>query len=87
LSAPSTSLPVGSSTTLTATTDKTVSGTTYYILIYEGSTVIKTCGSGTSCSATVTKSTAGTYSYTAKVASYDGLNVQATSNKVSVTWH
>ncbi len=86
LSASPTSLPVGSSTTLTATANQDVDPTDYYILIYEGSTVIRSCDTGTSCSVTVTKSTAGTYSYTAEVASYDGSNVQATSNIVSVSW-
>jgi hypothetical protein len=86
LSANPTSSPVGSSSTITATANQDVGLTVYHIRIYEENTVIKSCYSGTSCSIPVTKNTAGTYSYVAKVEKIDGTDTQATSNTVTVTW-
>jgi hypothetical protein len=87
LSANPTSLPVGSSSTITAIANVDIGTTPYYIRIYEGNIVIRSCYSGTSCSVTVTKSSSGTYYYYAKIEKYDGTEVKAVSNTVSVTWY
>ena len=86
ISANPTILPVGSVSILTATVNRDVGPTPYFIRIYEGNTVIRSCGSGTSCSVNVTKSSSGTYYYYAKIERVDGTDTQATSNTVNVTW-
>ena len=55
ISANPTILPVGSVSILTATVNRDVGPTPYFIRIYEGNSVIRSCGSGTSCSVNVTK--------------------------------
>lgn len=83
-----TQVPVGQSVTLTATTNQQLGPTPYWLLIENGSgSVLASCGSGTTCSATETEVTASTQTYTALVADYGGSNVQATSAPVSVTWY
>lgn len=86
LSSTSTSVTTGTAVTLTATTNRDVGPTEFFILIFEGNSIIETCGSGTTCSISVVSSTPATKTYTAKVARENGSSVQATSSAVSVTW-
>ncbi|MFH0890365.1 MAG: hypothetical protein V1836_04495, partial [Candidatus Aenigmatarchaeota archaeon] len=86
ISAGSTSLETGSSTTLTATASQTVTDTLYYIKIYEGTTQLTSCTSGSTCSVSVSSSTAITRTFVAKVTGAGGTPVLATSSTVSVTW-
>ncbi len=76
---------VGGSSTLTATSSIDVGPTPYFIQILEGGAVRQQCGTGTSCSITLTYPAAGTSTYTARLSASDGSNVQATSASVSVT--
>ena len=86
LSSSSTSPTVGQSYTLTARANQDVGPTPYYIQIYLGSTRYASCGSGTTCSVTLSGSQAGaSYTYQARISLYDGSNVQAWSNTVAVT--
>ena len=89
------SVTVGSSATLTAYSNTDVGPTPYYIEIYDQSalpspTRVVSCGSGYSCSATVTQNVVGSHTYIAFVASsstsYPPPNIQSTSNTVTVTW-
>jgi hypothetical protein len=92
LSASSTSLWPTQYTTLTATANGDVGPTPYYLGIYDTSTgaSVVICGSGTTCSASVTQTTATTHYYRAYVASYSltnpPANIQASSAYVGVTW-
>ena len=86
LSASNTSPPAGTAVTLTATANQDVGPTPYYILIFDGGTIIQRCGSGTTCAITVNSATATTKTYVAKIAEFDGSFVQATSPPVPVTW-
>ena len=87
--AASNSTPAGGSpVTLTATANQDVGPTPYYIVIETSAgQVLANCGSGTTCSATVTNPGGTTASYVAKVSGSDGASpVQATSSTVTVTW-
>lgn len=88
LSATSTYLWPTQYTTLTATANQDVGPTPYYIRIFDSSayTYIATCGSGTTCSATVTKSTVMLDGFTARVELIGGPSV-ATSLSRDVYWH
>jgi hypothetical protein len=86
LSASNTTPAVGASVTLIATANQDVGPTPYYILIFDGAAIIRTCASGTICSVGVSSSTATTKTYVAKIALSDGSSVQATSSSVTVTW-
>src|SRR4030088_1502649 len=72
LAASSTSLWPTQYTTLTATANQDVGPTPYYLSILDSSTgnYIAICGSGTTCSASVTQSTATTHYYLAYVSNY-----------------
>jgi hypothetical protein len=83
----------GGSVTLTAITNANVGPTQYYITIYSETTgaEVAICGSGTTCSATVTQSSPGTQDFEAFV----GDDVAGTgqpgfvvvsSNEVAVSW-
>ena len=81
------------SVTLTATTNANVGPTPYYITIYSETTgaELAICGSGTTCSATVTQSSPGTQDFEAFVGddvAGDGQPgfVVVPSNEVPVTW-
>src|ERR1700733_12781655 len=83
----------GGSVTLTATTNANVGPTPYYITIYSETTgaELAICGSGTTCSATVTQSSPGTQDFEAFVgddAAGDGQPgfVVVPSNEVPVAW-
>ena len=92
LSAPYSTLGVNDSETITATTNQDVGPTPYYIEIYDENTndLLASCGSGTTCSASVSQSSAESDSYVAYVAedssSNPPLDIQATSGTVSVQW-
>lgn len=92
LGASSTSLWPTQYSTLTATTNQDVGPTPYYLSIYDTSagTNVAICGTGTTCSASVTQATATTHSYVAYVSYYPSVhppsNIQATSSTVSVNW-
>jgi hypothetical protein len=60
---------IGQSVTLTATTNTDVGPTPYYITIYSETTgaELAVCGSGTTCTATVTAATPGTQTFEAFV--------------------
>lgn len=97
LSATQTTLPVGSATTLTATSNMSVSfPSPYYIDIFDVTTrtlATMPCGSGTVCTATVSQNVATTHDYVAYIAGFDPNgsfpppNIQATSATSYVTWN
>jgi len=79
-------------TTLTAVTNQDITYTPYYLDIYDvtAGVYVKICGTGTSCSVSVTQPTATTHTYRAYVSgypyTYPPASIQATSSNVSVTW-
>jgi hypothetical protein len=92
LAASPATLPVGGTTTLTATTGMNVGPTIYYIEIYDTTTGARVgvCGSGTTCTASVSQSVATTHTFVAYVATLSTVppppNIQGTSNTAFVTW-
>jgi hypothetical protein len=92
LSASSTSLWPTQYTTLTATTNSDIGPTPYYLEIFDTSTggSVAICGTGTTCSASVTQTAATTHYYRAYVAYYSTTNpptgIQATSGYAGVNW-
>lgn len=84
----------GATVTLTATVNQTLTGTGYYLDVFDQSTgePIGFCNTGTSCSITHSEPAAGTHTYIAYVDNdpvfhYPPCCVQATSNTVTVRWH
>jgi len=75
-------------TTITATANQDVGPTPYYIRIWDGDAAayVATCGSGTTCSATVTKPTVTLGSFTGLVTPLSGVQV-AMSMAREVNWH
>jgi hypothetical protein len=92
LAASPTTLPVGGTSTLTATTADDVGPSPYYIEIFDAttSTRLAVCGSGTSCSAQASQTVATTHAYRAFVSSsdtqYPPNGIVATSPTSYVTW-
>jgi hypothetical protein len=92
LSASPTAIGPGGSSTLTAYSSVDVGPTPYWIEIFDRSNGqnIAVCGTGTSCSMSVSQSSPTTHSFIAYISGYGLSNpppsVQATSNSVSVTW-
>lgn len=92
LSASSTNLWPTQYSTLTATTNADVGPTPYYTSIYDvtAGSYIKICGTGTTCSISVTHNTAQTHTYRAYVSLYPTANPpagqQAVSANTAVTW-
>lgn len=92
LTASPTQLYSGQATTLTATASENVGPTPWYIVIYDSTTGqdIQTCGSGTSCSTTVTENQATTQRFQAYIGPSGGTpassGVQSTSPSRTVTW-
>jgi hypothetical protein len=93
LAASSTDPYVGTTVTLTATANTDVGPTPYYITIYDETTgaELAICGTGSTCSATVSESSAGRQQFGAFI----GDNVAGTgnpgfvlvsSNEVTVAW-
>lgn len=85
-------LAPGQTSSLTATSNTDVGSTPYYIEIYDDNTgaLVTACGSGTSCTASVSQPSPASKNFTAYVASSSSteppLNVQASSDPVAVTW-
>ena len=92
LSATSTELWPLQYTTLTATANQNITPTAYYISIYDATAnrYIKVCGTGTTCSESVTYLYATTHVYRAYISSYPTTNPpssqQAVSLNVTVKW-
>lgn len=92
LAAAPTTVGVGGSTTLTATTTIDVGPTPFFIEIYDVTTgtQVGVCGSGTTCSAVVSSSSATTQEYVAYIASgstaFPPPGIQASSADSYVTW-
>jgi hypothetical protein len=92
LTASKTTLWPTQNTTLTATANANVGPTPYYLRIYDGTAnaFVATCGTGTTCSATVTQPTPTTHTYWAVVgddaATLDLSAEQGSSGFVPVTW-
>jgi len=80
---------VGTTGTLTATTDKEVAGAGFSITIYDISSKpvqVASCSSGVSCTATVSSPGEACHTFVAHVSKPDGSSVQATSNNVDMLW-
>lgn len=93
LSASSTNLWPKQYSTLTATASQDVGPTPYYLSVYDATagSYLKICGSGTTCSISVTQPTATTHVFRAYISSYPTTNPPANqvaaSANVTVTWH
>src|SRR5207245_2271997 len=88
LSASSTSPPPGSSTTLLASANVDVGPTPYGISIFDTTTGAELvhAGTGSSLTTSVSQAAAATHSYVAMICNGGGVNAQASSGTVSVTW-
>ena len=88
LAASTTSPAVGGSVTLTATANNDIGPTPYGMSIVDASTgvIVSHVGSGSSFTATVSKSSAMTQRYVAEIDNAGGVNIQANSSPVIVTW-
>jgi hypothetical protein len=92
LSASPTTLPVGSATTLTATTSSDIGPSPFWTEIYDATTHVRlaVCGYGTSCSTAVSQAAATTHQYIAylssNTAAYPPGSIQETSLSSFVTW-
>jgi hypothetical protein len=92
LQAGSNRLPVGGSTTLTITANQDLGPTPYYITIFDATTATRlaSCGFGTTCSATVSQSSATTHAYVAYIGASSSTmpptSLVATSPKTFVSW-
>jgi hypothetical protein len=73
-------------TTLTATANQDVGPTPYYIRIWDGQSYIASCGSGTTCSVSVTRPNITFTSFTAVIQDSAGY-AQAYSLQYDVYWH
>ncbi len=87
LQASQTTATTGTSVTLTAVASQDVGPTIYYIwIVASDGTVFGECGTGTTCTASVSSSTVGSVTYYAVVADGNGAAQQAVSGGVIVTW-
>ena len=88
LAASTTAPAVGASVTLTATANKDIGPTPYGMSIVDASTgvIVSHVGSGSSFTATVSESAAMTQRYVAEIDNSGGVNIQANSSPVIVTW-
>ena len=92
LSASPTTVPIGAATTLTATTSTNIGPSPFWTEIYDATTQIRVgvCGSGTSCSATVSETAATTHEFVAYLSyfstAYPPSGIQKTSLINFVTW-
>jgi hypothetical protein len=89
LAASTTAPAVGASVTLTATANMDVGPTPYGMSIVDASTgvIVSHVGSGSTFRATVSQSTAMTQRYVAEIDNAGGVNIQANSSPVIVTWN
>jgi hypothetical protein len=92
LSASPTTLPVGSTATLTATTSSDIGPSPFWTEIFDATTHVRVavCGWGTSCSTSVSQGAATTHQYIAFLSSnsaaYPPGSIQETSSSSFVTW-
>jgi hypothetical protein len=92
LSESTNAVPPGRAITLTAYANQDVGPTPYYLEIYDRNTggSLAICGSGSSCSTSVSQSSPTTHSFIAYIGSYSTTNppatIAATSGIVSCTW-
>ena len=88
LAASTTAPAVGGSVTLTATANKDIGPTPYGMSIVDASTgvVLSHVGSGSTFSVTVSQTSAMTQRYVAEIDNSGGVNIQANSSPVIVTW-
>jgi murein DD-endopeptidase MepM/ murein hydrolase activator NlpD len=87
LQASYTTVTTGTSVTLTAIANQDVGPTIYYIwIVASDGTVFGYCGTGTTCTTSVSSSTAGPVTFYAVVADGNGASQQAASGGVVVTW-
>jgi hypothetical protein len=92
LTASPATVPVGSATTLTATTSADVGPSPFYTEIFDVTTqtLVKECGSGTTCSAPFSRSVAATDKFIAYESSFDvaypPAGIQEASAASYVTW-
>ena len=88
LAASTTAPAVGGSVTLTATANKDIGPTPYGMSIVDATTgvILSHVGSGSTFSVTVSQSSAMTQRYVAEIDNSGGVNIQANSSPVIVTW-
>jgi hypothetical protein len=92
LSASPTTVAVGGTSTLTATTNQDVGPSPFYVELFDTTTgtFLKSCGSGTSCSVQVSQAAASTHAYQAFLmpygTTYPPAGVQETTPTSYVTW-
>jgi large repetitive protein len=88
LAASGTAPAVGGVVTLTATANKDIGPTPYGMSIVDASTgaIVARAGSGSSFSVTVSQAAAMTQRYVAEIDNSGGVNIQANSSPVIVTW-
>ncbi len=88
LSSSATRADLGQVVTLMASSNVDVGPTPFYLEIYNltTGTVVVSCGGGTVCGVQVSESGATIQTYVAQVAAYGGVDVQARSVAVTVTW-
>jgi hypothetical protein len=92
LAASQATVPVGASSTLTATTSQNIGPSPFWTEIFDVTTGtrVAVCGSGTVCSTTVSQAAAATHEYVAYLsadsASYPPPSIQETSLLSFVTW-
>jgi hypothetical protein len=81
------SVVVGTTVTLTATTNQQLQPTPYYCVILDSSnTVLVSYGSGMTCTTTVTSATPASKSYHAVVGYSDGTGAVVATSPLTVTW-
>ncbi|GEM_PF-6562117 len=89
LRADTTQLAVGNAATLTATTNRDIGPTPYYINIYDRTvsttTPVARCGKGTTCSYSVRSQDPTTHSFIARLADNSG-NQVAQTDSIAITW-
>jgi hypothetical protein len=92
LTASATTLPTGAVVSLTATMSCDIGSTIYWVQIFDTTTgaLVGSCGTGISCSVTVSQGAASTHNYIADLALYSGTYPPATIDEKSlniyVTW-
>ncbi|HJY59438.1 MAG TPA: hypothetical protein VJ418_23910, partial [Streptosporangiaceae bacterium] len=88
LAASTTAPAVGGSVTLTATANKDIGPTPYGMSIVDATTgvIVSHVGSGSTFSVTVSQTSAMTQRYVAEIDNSGGVNIQANSSPVIVTW-
>jgi hypothetical protein len=87
LAASATPVTAGTPVTLTATSNKDVGPTFYFIVILASDdSVVDVCGGGLTCHTPVTRATAGSETFHAVIGYSDGTSPIASSSPLTVTW-